>query len=110
MPIGQLITLGVGTPSSIVLLDLTGLYPAPIGGSTAVTTLLPSGSAVTLQGNTVYGLGARDAFIYWDTAVIIEASVDLTNWITLTAGQSTPALFIRPVSEVTVVLKKKRKM
>jgi len=118
MPIGQLITLGVGTPSSIPILDLTGLMTSQIssGGDTTGSPL--PGVPTVLSGNVIYALPARLVNIEWyaSGAAIIEGSNDQTNWVTLdslaSAGNSTisgaATVFIRPSAQVTVIIRKKK--
>jgi len=117
MPIGQLITLGIGTPSSIPLLDLTGLMPSVISPSQTTGSIVP-GLETTLIANVIYALPPRVINIEWLStgAAAIEGSIDQTNWITLgsqaSAGQATitgvTSLFVRATQTVTVVVRKKK--
>lgn len=111
MPVGQLITLGIGSPSNIAILDLTGLYPNPVGVPGAPATGSPSfGVATVLAGNTVYALPGRDVTVSWDGSTIIEGSIDLTTWTAIVSNVKTENLWIRPQAQVTVVIKKRRKL
>jgi len=119
MPVGQLITLGIGTPSSIRLEVLTGLMTSSITGSDSMISPL-YGVALALAADTVYAVPPRTVNIEWYSAAaaIIEGSIDQTHWVTLgsLAGagngliSSVAALFIRPNKAVTVVFKKKKKL
>lgn len=110
MPIGQLIALGVGSPSDITILTLTGLESNPVGGSGITTGSISIGPATTLTGNVAYALPGRDVTVSWDGSVIIEGSDDTINWAAITSGAKTEALFIRPQAQVTVVIKKRYKL
>lgn len=118
MPIGQLITLGVGTPSNIAMLDLTGLYPSQISPNQFTPEVLTT-IEVDLVGNVVYALGPRIVSLEWYSAVanVLEVSVDNVNWITLdsTTGNENRAVdvtsvFIRPVNACKVICRKTKKL
>lgn len=111
MPVGQLINLGIGSPFSISILTLTGLYPNAVNVPGApVTSTISADVATVLAGNTVYALPGRDVTVSWNGATVIEGSEDLTNWFAITSNQKTEFLWIRPQAQVTVVVKKRRKL
>ena len=114
MPVGQLITLGVGTPSSIPLLTLTGLFPS--SGSGGGGGNIPIGPPSVLVGNVIYALPARAVNIDWlaTVATILEISIDQVTWITIDSSSSASyvtnvcAIYIRPSATITATLKRYR--
>lgn len=111
MPVGQLIALGVGSPSDITILTLTGLEANPVGVPGAPATGSPMlGVSSLLTGNTVYALPGRDVTVSWDGSTIIEGSIDLVTWTAIVSNVKTESLWIRPQAQVTVVIKKRYKL
>lgn len=118
MPIGQLITLGIGTPSDIEILVLTGLQSEFLSASQETFAIVP-GTSLTLVANIVYALPPRAVIITWQStgAAILEVSNDRVNWITVdtAAGADTRTIqlvvgiFIRASQNVIVICKKKAK-
>ena len=118
MPIGQLVSLGIGSPADIRQLVLTGLMTSLLTPN-AMTFTIPFGQEVDLVGNTVYALGPRIQSIEWTTAVAntLDISVDGTNFITIdtasgadTRNVSVTAIFLRPAQACKVVAKKSKKL
>jgi hypothetical protein len=117
MPIGQIISLGVGSPADIKQLVLTGLVNQPSGAGVETVSITLDG-AITLAADTVYVMPVRIVNFEWYSsgAAIIEGSLDQNTWQTIdtasAAGnrQVTGSVwpFIRP-SEVIVILAKKAK-
>lgn len=114
MPIGQLITLGVGTPSSVPILDLTGLFPSQIVANQGIGSI-PIGPGTNLIGNVVYALPARKVNFTWQSsgAALIDVSINGTDWTTADSTASSgiktvelAAVFVRPSANVTVILRK----
>lgn len=120
MPVGQLIALGVGSPSNIAILTLTGLYTSQVSGGGISSGTVDSSVPTVLAGNTIYTTPPRIVNIGWYSAgaAIMEGSIDLVTWFTLdtTVGNtnqvisSVVAPFIRPSAQVTVTVKKKKKL
>lgn len=118
MPVGQLITLGIGTPSTINLLALTGLSPSQVSSGGDDVGVVPIGPQATLVGNTVYALPARAIKIEWLSTgpANLDVSLDRVTWVTIAtvagAGlnftNNVCALFLRPSDTVTVVCRKVR--
>jgi len=77
MPVGQLISLGVGSPADIEQLVLSGLVNAPSGAGIEVASITLDGP-VTLAADTVYVMPARIVNFEWysSDAAIIEGSLD----------------------------------
>lgn len=84
MPTGQMISLGIGSPASIKVLDLTGLFPSQVA-SNQETGSIPIGPAASLTANVIYALPARKVNIEWQSTIAtnLDISLDRTNWVTV---------------------------
>lgn len=119
MPIGQLISLGVGSPADIKQLVLSGLVNQPSGAG-VVTAEISLDGAVVLAANTIYVMPPRIVNFEWyvAAAAIIEGSLDQNTWQTIdtatVAGnrQVTGSVwpFIRPSAVTTILVKKAKKL
>lgn len=114
MPTGQMISLGIGSPASINVLDLTGLFPSQVATNQA-TGAISIGPAAGLTANVIYALPARKVNIEWQSTIAtnLDISLDGTTWVTVdsSAGAdlrqiTVAALFLRPSANVTVILRK----
>lgn len=111
MPVGQMIALGVGSPSDITILTLVGLEANPVGGAGLETFSLSLGVAAVLAPDKVYALPGRDVTVSWDVSTtIVEGSINQIDWFALTSNSKTEALFIRAEDQVTAVVKKRYKL
>jgi hypothetical protein len=119
MPVGQLISLGVGSPADIKQLVLTGLSLQPSGAG-VVTAEISLDGAVVLAANTIYVMPARIVNFEWlvSAAAIIEGSLDQLTWQTIdtaTVAGNRQVLgsvwpFIRPSAVTTILVKKAKKL